>query len=706
MRGLTSVLLSALAAASFAQIDDSSAEPIRGAMQPAISPDGSKIAFRYRGDIWFASSDGGVATRITDHVEFDQEPIWSPDGKWIAFSSDREGNYDIYAAPVAGGETRHITYSPANEVATDWSPDGNWILYAGTLETPWPGIYAVDVRDLRFKRLAIDYMGLRDPHFSPDGKTVVALRSGFPWTRPRYYGSAAAQLVTISADTGRESTLVSNQRQHLWPMYSPSGKAIYAVTYGDITPSSSNIDEHPGKFVDSASRTPNIWKFELNGKGQRVTNFVGEQVRFPSIAQNGTIAYERGGRLYIFKNNEEREVKVIAHVDSKVNAIERNVFTNGASEAVVSPDKKTFALVVGSEIWTAPLEKGKGRNKDDATRLTDYPGVDEDIAWSKDGKAIYFISDRDEYRRLYSLDVETKKVTPIWAGNDDAMSPILSPDGTRLAFWVAGDTGGLYVWPTSGGPAKRVFEHPGSQLFGTGSGEFSWSPDGAWIALTRRQNGTVNVWITPSDGSGTPVNITRRNVDHGRLAWSPDGKYLYFGSDADGGGYFIVPLMPESEDPQEAEFKYEKPKDPVKVQIDFNDIDDRIRKLFGQGVSGNVVTDKTSGEIYFLASGGLFVASYDGKSVRQLVGGISSFTLSDDGKTAYALHDGVPATVRLEGNVGISDIAFRAELVQDANLVRKAAFTEFWRMYNRGFYDPNFHRRDWVAIRQRYEPLL
>ncbi|MGI8924637.1 MAG: S41 family peptidase [Fimbriimonadales bacterium] len=706
MRTCVLLALFVVAWPPLAQIGDIESKPIRGAAQPAISGDSSKIAFRYRGDIWFVSSNGGIATRLTDHVELDQRPVWSPDGKWIAFTSDRNGNNDIFAIPTAGGETKQITYSGGNETATDWSPDGDWIAFSGRRDTPWTGVFVVHVRSLQFRKIAEDYLGLAEPHFSPDGKSIVAQRDGFPWTRPRYFGSGAAELVTLDLATGNSESIIDNQKQILWPTFSPNGKMVYAVSYGDVTPSSSKINEHPGKFVDNANRTPNIWKFDLNGKGQRVTGFVGEQIRYPTMSKDGTLAYERGGKIYTSRDGKETEVPIIAHVDSKVNATERMVLTTGASEAEISPDGKTFALVVGSELWTVPVEKGKGRNKDDAERLTDYPGVDEDIVWSKDGKSIYFISDRNLNRRIYSIDVATKKVTPVWTGGDDAQTPTLSPDGIKLAFWAAGDKGGLYTWDTKGGTPTKILDQPGTHFFGTSAGEFAWSPDSNWIALTRRQpGGTWNVWVVPAAG-GPAVNVTQRNVGHGALGWSADGKFLYFTSNAQGEGFFILPLNPEDEDPEEVELKYEKPKDAVKIDIDFTNIHLRSRKLFDQGAHANVVSDKESGKIYFLVSNNLWVADYDGKNAKQIVADIRSFTLSDDGKSAYGLHGGMPAKVKLDSNVSVADTAFRAELVQDANLVRKSAFTEFWRMYNRGFYDPNFHGRDWDSIRTRYEPLL
>jgi Tol biopolymer transport system component/C-terminal processing protease CtpA/Prc len=702
-------LLAILALASstwpaVAQIDNDPARPITGAANPALSPDGSQIAFRFRGDIWIVSSKGGTATRITDHVEFDDLPIWSPDGRWVAFTSDRYGNSDVFAIPAGGGETRQITHNAGSDTANDWH--GDRILISSRRDTPWTGIYSVNARTLAVEKVYEHYLGSSNPRFSPDGTKVVYELNGYPWVRPRYYGSGAAGLAVVDVGSGKHTTLIQDGKQHLWPFFSENGDYIYAVSYSDVTPSSRKLGEEPKKFTDTADRTPNLWKYSLSGRGSRVTGSVGSPIVAPDGLHSGVIAYERMGKIYLLQGGEEREVSIIAYSDSKVTDFERRVLTEGAADTAISPDAKTFAFVNEAELWTVPIEKGEGRNKDDADRLTTWEGVDEEPVWSSDGKTIYFVSDRNFSKRPFALDLSTKEVRQIWDYEDDVQDLELSPDGKRLAFWASGDRGGLYVWDvSSSSEPKLVLSQPGTQFFNLSAGEYSWSPDGKWFAVTRRQpGGTWNIWIVPSAG-GDAVNVTQRNVNHASPAWSPDGRYLYYWTSRGGGGVYKLPLQPDIEDPEEQKLEYKKPEKPVDIAIDFTNVEYRGRLFFAQD-GRNIETDFETGKLYYTVGTTLWVANYDGEGRRQITDGLGKFELAKDGKKAYLLRNGKPAVITLSGNYPVAEVNFRGELVRDLNKVRGAAFIEFWRMYNRGFYDGNFHGRNWGALRARYQPML
>ncbi len=686
--------------------------PIVGARMPALAPDGKALAFVWRGDVWVVSSTGGDARRITDHVELDAYPVFSPDGLYLAFSSLRNGNWDIFVVPTRGGAPRQITRAGGHEIATGWSPDGTEVLFSGQRDTPRPSIFSIELETGRFQKLTEDYMALNRPSFSPDGKTLLFERSGFPTTRPRYHGSAAAQLWTLDLAQGKRAELASNGLQHLWPQFTDQGKSILCVTAGEETPSSPTLGK-PVRYADSPEKTPNLWRFPLaGGKPTRLTHFVGGSgVRFPSVAQKtGAVVFEFESDIYVLAPGADapKKLALFTDADDKLSPIQRQVISGGeVEESELSPDGKTVAFKLRGDLWTTPIEKPKNeRNAEDAKRLTDYPGFDGDFVWAESGKSLFFISDRDGISRLYRLDLTTREVKPAWTGKEDARSPWTTPDGKSVYFWVAGVTGseaGLFSAPADlSAPPKKVLALPGGV-----QGEFALSPDQKWVAFTRRgtESPGYNLYLAPADGSSEPKNVTKLNASHSLPRFSPDGRGLFFASDRDGSGLYYLPLAPEAARADEQELKFEKPTAPVKVTIDFDEIDQRIRKLSSQSIDADLsFTDE--GLLTFVSGGDVFTASYDGKEIlrRTFTGGVGQLRLSEGGKKIFYQRGGQIFVHPLAAPGAAT--SFRAVWERDVRAERRAAFDEFWRTYNRRFHDPNFHGRDWAEIKKRYEVQL
>ncbi len=252
------VLAAALAAlalpAARAQLELPRPRAIIGARVPALSPDGKRLAFVYRGDVWIADSSGGAATALTRNVETDSYPQFSPDGNWVAFASTRNGNWDLYVVPAVGGTPRRLTWHSGTDISYGWSPDGRSLLFTSRRETGDVELLSLDVRSLRVRKLAQDYNDIAYANWSPDARTIVFGTKGFPWTRPRYHGSAAMQVVLLDTVTGKRRQITDDGRQHLWPRFLPDGRSLLTVTVGEVTPSAPRLNEKPAKFVDSPTR--------------------------------------------------------------------------------------------------------------------------------------------------------------------------------------------------------------------------------------------------------------------------------------------------------------------------------------------------------------------------------------------------------------------------------------------------------------------
>lgn len=702
----------AVALPAWAQLEPPPPKPVRGARQPALSPDGKRLAFVYRGDIWIAPAKGGRAWPLTQHVETDAYPVFSPDGRWVAFASRRTGNWDIFVVPSEGGEPRQLTWHSGSDIPTSWSPDGKRLLFAGRRDSPNYAVFALEVGSLRTELVCEDYAPLSYPAFAPDGSKVAYSRYGFHWTRPRYTGSAAAQIWLFDLASGVRRPLTSNEHQHLWVQFLPDGQRLLTVTCTDPTPSARPLGGAIPPLVDTPQRTPNLWVLDLQGRARQLTSFTGGAVRWPTVAaKSGDIVFEYEGDLYALgpRGRKPRKLEFVVGADDKQTTRRREKLTRDVTEAEPSPDGKTYAFGLRGDIWTVPVDKPKGvagRNADLARRLTDWVGADDDFCWSKDGKKLYFTSDRALNRRLYELDLTNGQTRCLWERPEDVAGPRLSPDGTQLGFWVSGPEGGLHLLTLSNGVVRRLVHVPGPQWHGQGGGEFAWSPDMKWMAYTRRSDsGAWNIWIIPTEG-GSAINITRLYAHHSQPTWSPDGRYLFFQSNRDGEGLYALPLRQEPSRLADTDLKFQKPTNRLEVQIDFDGIAQRIRKLSSQRPQADL-TVTPEGQLVFLSEGDVWSVSYDGKESKRLTtgGGKSALRLAADGKRAFFIQNGELFTMSLDGKPP-EKVTFTAEWERDVRAERQAAFVQFWHAYARGFYDANFHGRDWNGIRRRYEPLL
>lgn len=696
-----------------AQLKEPVVKPIFGARMPTLSPDGKRVAFVWRGDVWTASTKGGKATPLTQHVELDAFPQFSPDGKWISFSSRRHGNWDIFVAPSDGGSPQRITRHAATDISHGWSPDGKELVFSSKRDSANYQLFTINVRTLRLREIVEDYAKMNHASFSPDGEKIVYGRYGFPWTRPRYAGSAAQQIWIYDLKRSLRYPIPRDDRQHLWTQFLPGGESFVTVTTGERSPSSHGLHETPPKLINEPINTPNLWIVEMDGDAKQLTEFTGSSVRWPTVAtKSGDIVFEYGGHLWRTnkRGRKPRALSFHAASDEKETSIHYDKLTRGVVEAEPSPDGKTIAFGLKGDIWTIAISKPSGvagRSAKFARQLTRWAGDDSDFSWSKDSKKIYFVSDRDFNYGIYEVEIDSGKTREVWNEDRDVTHIRLSPDGKQLAFWVTGGEGGLFAVNLDNGKSRRVVRVPGPQWRGYGGGSFDWSPDGRWLAYTRvEENRSRNVWIVPAKG-GEPVKVTRLNAFHSQPVWGPGGRYLFCYSSRDGSGIYAIPLRREGARAADADIKFKKPENGVKVEIDFDNIHRRIRKIHSKSsISSLTVTPK--GELTFTYRGDLYTLSYDGKTAKKMstTGGNSLFRPYSGGTKATFVRNGELYNTRLSNPSSGTKVTFTADWKHDVRAERKAAFTEFWRSFDRGFYDANFHGRDWSKTRKHYERFL
>jgi Tol biopolymer transport system component/C-terminal processing protease CtpA/Prc len=686
-------------------VANSFADSVVGARWLALSPDGTRLAFTYQGDIWVTSATGGKAVPLTDNVEMDDRPVWSPDGKQIAFASDRYGNNDVFVVDADGGRPKRVTYFTGSDIPSGWSADGQSILMVRRLDDAYRGVYSVNVKTGAMNEHFLDQMTIGDPQAFPEGDKVLYTRMGFPWQRARYQGSGASQLWVFDVKSGSRTVLEDNGFQHLWPQVNKNG--IYAVTMREFVPSSSKLGQNIGRINFTSAGTPNVYSIDLRGNAKPLTKFAGDGVRFLTAAKNANVlAFERDGDVYTLEPGKEaKKIEITANLDEKITTEERMVLTEGISNATLSPDGTTVVFSAMNEIWSVPVKKGEGPNKDDATQWTDWAGIDDEPLYAPDGKSVFFISDRDGSERLYRLELESKKIQAVSTEDAQVTNLQFTPDRKFVAYQQFGAKGGIYKVPVDGSqPASIVFSRPGRASL-----EYNFSPDGKFVTFVEVLDGSGyyywdagnNVFVADTS-TGKKTNLTQINADHHNPVFSPDGKYIYF---TRSGGLFVIPLNPEDTRPNEIVMKFEKPKEAVKVSINFDDIETRIRRIANFNGAG-IEFDREDGTFYFSSGDGVFKADYNGENVRRVTGP-GAWSLTEDQKTMVVVQGGRVALVNLKApGYPMTPVSFRADYVRDLTKTRQAAFAQFWRGFNNGFYDPNFHGRDWKALGEKYRKFL
>ncbi|MCS6851947.1 MAG: MdsD protein, partial [Gemmataceae bacterium] len=490
--------------AAFAQ------EPIRFARTPDISPDGRFVAFSYLGDIWVVEAIGGIARPVTMHEAHDYGPVFSPDGRWLAFTSNRHGSYDVFVVPVQGGKPRRLTYDSAADVVNGWSPDGKYLLFTSGRSTAFPQgyeLYKVPFEGGREQRVSLGEG--KEGAYSPDGQRVAYVRGPGTWYRKGYRGSSNDDIWICDADGRNNRRITQFLGQDTSPMWSADGKELFYVSEQFGTPA--NLVRVP---VDDPSQPVALTRHTDDG------------VRRARISGNGEwIVYECGADLWIVpsRGGTPRRLAIEVHADDKANTERTVTFTNGATEFALSPDEKHVAFGVHGELFLIPISGGK------ATRLTEHPAYDHGIAWAPDGKSIVFISDRGGHEDLYRLEADDPdhpefvqahrfKVTALTRTPEAEFGVSFAPNGQRLAFLRAGQ---LWTMKPDGSDAKIIVAD--KQVF-----DYDWSPDSKWLVYARADGSFASeLYIAPAAG-GEARNITRYATYNGDVTWSQTGGKLAF----------------------------------------------------------------------------------------------------------------------------------------------------------------------------------
>jgi tricorn protease len=477
-----------------------------------------RVAFSYLGDIWIADENGANAQRITDNKARDIYPRFSPDGNWIAFSSNRDGNYDVYVVASTGGKPKQLTFHSADDNVVGWSPDGKRILFSSTRGNgAFPTIatlFEVSVESGIEQPVSTDWGA--NGSYSPDGKKLAFMRHPSVWSRKHYRGAFAADLWVMDTTAKTYTKLGDSEFKgnYFWPMYGANGD-IYFVS--DRTANEKNIKFGGPEVMKSVN---NIWKIsDKGGNAVQVTHHTDGNLYFPSIsADRKTIVYEDNFGLWKLDvvSGKTSEIRVDIKSDSKDNDTQLVTVNNEADGFNLSPSSRRAAVVVHGELFTIATDKGEPQ------RVTDTPWREEDPRWSPNGKWIAFTSDRSGREEIWISDELGKTPKKLSDADCEKGSIAWAPDSKSL------------LWSGSDHKLRKVDVDSGKTdvLASSNSGNISnpqFAPDGKWISYAKQDPLLrYQVWIRNLE-SGDEHPITSDQFQYSNNAkWTPDGKRLLF----------------------------------------------------------------------------------------------------------------------------------------------------------------------------------
>jgi len=475
-----------------------------------------KVAFSYLGDIWTSSENGSNLVRLTDNKARDIYPRFSPDGEWIAFSSNRDGNNDVFVVPAAGGKPKQLTFNSAEDNVVGWTPDGKDVVFSSTrAKGAFPTVatlFQVPVDGGVEQALPVDWGA--SGSYSLDGKKLAFMRHPSVWSRKHYRGAYAADLWIL--DTAANTyTQLSGKDDYkgnwLWPMYGGDG-FIYFVS--DRVANEKNI-----KFggPDVMKSVNNIWKVsEKGGVPVQVTHHQDGNLYFPSIsADRKTIVYEENFGLWKLDVASGKSTEIVMDIkwDSKENDTELVTLTSAEGFAI-SPSNKRAAIVAHGEIFTIATDRGEPQ------RVSETPWREEDVRWSPNGKWIAFISDRTGRQEIWLSDELGKNAKKLSDADCDKFGIVWAPDSKSL-LWSGGDHKLRRVDVDSAKEDVLATAETGP----VNGAQFS--PDGKWISYSKQDNLLrSNVWLKElATGQEHKITSDQFQIASG-AKWTPDGRKL------------------------------------------------------------------------------------------------------------------------------------------------------------------------------------
>lgn len=717
---------------------------------PAISPDGTTIAFAYKGDLYSVSVNGGEARQLTTHAAFDSHPVWSPDSKKIAFQSNREGSLDIFVIDAKGGAPTRLTTNSGSETPIAFA-DNDHVLYSASLQptaqsiifgdNTFPQVYKVSTKGGRpelFSTLTMENISI-----AKNGDILYHDKKGYedPWRKHQKSPIARDIWLKSNGKFTKQTTFAGEDRSPVW-----------------------TSDEKSFFYLSEQDGTFNIYRRSLNSSSDKqITHHKGNPVRFLTASSADLLCYGYDGEIYTVKEGgEPQKVNISITTDNDAPSLVRQIKSWGATEISVSPDAKEVAFVMHGDVYVTSVEYTTTK------RITDTPQQERDLSFSPDGRALVYAAERNGVWQIYQSKIKNEKEKNFTYATDieeeqlvktgvTSQYPQYSPDGKEVAFFE--DRAALRIINLKSKEIRTVLDGKYVYSYSDGDIAFEWSPDSKWLLSTYIGNGGWNnqdIALVKADGKEVH-NLTNSGYSDSNGKWVLDGKAMLFQSDragyrshgswgAEDDAYIMffdldaynrfnmskeeIELSDankdekekkEDEKKEEAKKKAdEKQKKTGKIEVekvkplelDIENCRDRIVRLTANSSHmGDAVLSKDGDKLYYQAA---FEDDYDlwqhdlkDGSTKLVMKGVGQGNLQTDKdvKNLFICNGSSIKKVDLSG-FSTKDISFEANFNYKPAEERQYLFDHIWRQVKDKFYDPKIHGVDWEGYRKTYEKFL